>query len=92
MPMSRGWVPCGKHATLVCWGLAGGKGEIRVRLLPDGVGCLACRREAVAGPWREEGRRRVFWILELGSLNPNVAPADGEKTHGSQQQERVIKV
>ena len=90
--MSRGWVPCGKHATLVCWGLARGKGEIRVRLLPDGVGYLACRREAVAGPWREEGRRWVFWILELGGLNPNVAPADGEKTHGSQQQERVIKV
>ena len=20
-PMSRGWVPYGKHATLVCWGL-----------------------------------------------------------------------
>ena len=53
---------------------------------------FTCRREAVAGPWREEGQRRVFWILELGSLNPNVAPADGEKTHGSQQQERVIKV
>ena len=79
MPMSWDRVPCGKHATLVCWGLAGGKGEIRVRLLPDGVGCLACRREAVAGPWREEGQRRVFWILELVSLNPNVAPADGER-------------
>ena len=48
--MSWGRVPCGKHATIVCWGLARGEGEIRVRLLPDGVGYLACRREAVAGP------------------------------------------
>ena len=47
---------------------------------------FTCRHEAVAGP-RREGRRWVFWILGLGSLYPNVAPADGENTHGSQQQE-----
>ena len=27
MPMSRGWVPCGKHATLVCWDLVARKGR-----------------------------------------------------------------
>ena len=54
--MSWGRVPCGKHATLVCWGLARGEGEIRVRLLPDRVGFLACRREAVVvlGEKRDE--------------------------------------
>ena len=38
--MSRGWVPCGKHATLVCWDLIVGKDEIRVQLLLDGAGHL----------------------------------------------------
>ena len=26
-PMSRGWIPCGKHATLVCWDLVARKGR-----------------------------------------------------------------
>ena len=27
MPMSRGWVPYGKHATLMCWDLVARKGQ-----------------------------------------------------------------
>ena len=91
--MSRGWVPYGKHATLVCWDLVAGKDEVRVQRLPDGLDTFTCRREAVGRSPEERGRRRAFWILELGGLCPNVAPADGEITHGRQlQQERVVKV
>ena len=39
-PMSRGWVPYGMHATLVCWDLDPGKDEVRVQQLPRRVGCL----------------------------------------------------
>ena len=39
-PMSQGWVPYGKHATLVCWDLVPKEDEIRVQLLPDGAGHL----------------------------------------------------
>ena len=91
-PMSRVWVPCGKHATLVCWDLVAGKNEVRVQRLPDGLDTFTCRREAVGRPPEERGRRRAFWILELGGLCPNVAPADGEITHGRHlQQEKGCK-
>ena len=54
---------------------------------------FTCRLEALGRSPEERGRRRAFWILVLGGLCPNVAPADGEITHGRQlQQERVVKV
>ena len=91
--MSRAWVPYGKHATLVCWDLVAGKDEVRVQRLPDRLDTFACRREAVGRSPEERGPRQAFWILELGGLCPNVAPADGEIAHGRQlQQERVVKV
>ena len=53
---------------------------------------FTCWREAVGRSPEERGRSRAFLILELGGLCPNVAPADGEITHGCQlQQERVVK-
>ena len=39
-PMSRGWVPYGKHTTLVCWDLVTGKDEVRVQGPPRRVGRL----------------------------------------------------
>ena len=39
-PMSRGWVPYGKHATLVCWDLGPRKDQVRVQQLPRRVGRL----------------------------------------------------
>ena len=92
-PMSRGWVPYGKHATLVCWDLIAGKDQVRVRRLQDGLDTFACWRKAVGRSPEERGQRRAFWILGLGGLCANVSPADGEIAHGRQlQQERVVKV
>ena len=90
--MSRGWVPYGKHATLVCWDLVTGKEEVRVQRPGDGLDTFACRCEAVGRSPEERGRRRAFWILELGGLCPGMAPADGEVTHGRHlQQEEGCK-
>ena len=71
----------------MCWGLEGARSGSSSS--QTGAGCLACRREAVAGPGGGT-KSRTPWIPQLGSLCPG---ADGGSTCGLVLQPvRVIKV
>ena len=71
----------------MCWGLEGARSGSSFS--QTGAGCLACRREAVAGPGGGT-KSGTPWIPQLGSLCPR---ADGGITCGPELQPvRVIKV
>ena len=92
-PMSRGWVPYGKHATLVCWDLVAVKDEVRVQRLPDGLDTFACRREAVDRSPEERGKRRASGFLSLAASVPTW-PQQMVRSHmdANCSRKRVLKV
>ena len=85
--MSWGRVPCGKHATLVCWGLERARSgssysQTGLDALPVG-----------ARLWQVPGVGMKLGLSEFPSLAASVQRADGGITCGHQLQPvRVIKV